>query len=569
MKRAIVCLLAGAVCLSVTWAAYQSVTVEEPSLSRFAPSGALLYLQAKDFASLVGKWNDSQERQLWLKSANYEVFSRSRLFLRLKGASDQFAAAAGLPPDLNFLRQVAGKQSAVALYDIGKLQFLFITRLASANAMQSELWQTRSKFETRSAGGITFFYRGDPESEREVAFAVNGDYLLLATREDLMAGALQLMAGSKDHSIEAEPWWSQSLASAGPSGDLRMAVNLEKIVPSPYFRSYWVQQNITDMKQYGAAVSDLFLSSKEYREERVLVKKSSPTAAASADAGPGAVAELLRLVPARAGVYEVRANPSAPDCLGLLETKILAPHLGPAAAEKLAPQVQLTNGETGSGSDMETRIDQAPVQQSVSAALSTSLGDLLQKNRVRALLQIQSTERDKDGVFVRLHTALALLGDSDWNEGTVRSALVESVRPGLTAGRLGVDWQSAAGSQQLNGLWNLAAAVRGRYLFVSDQPTLLNELLANMTQKTVSRPAVFAAGFDHDRERGSFARLTGLIDRPGVSVGAPPGAGHIPEFFSENIASLSFMLAGVSSEKIVVRDAGDKVMQTVTYEWAH
>jgi hypothetical protein len=568
MKRAIVFLLGGAVCLGVSWAAYQSVAAEEPSLSRFAPSGALLYLQAKDFASLVGEWNDSQELQLWLKSANYEVFSRSRLFLRLKGASDQFAAAAGLPPDLNFLKQVAGKQSAVALYDIGKLQFLFITRLASANAMQSGLWQTRSKFETRSAGGVTFFYRSDPESEREVAFAVNGDYLLLATREDLMAGALQLMAGSKDHSIEAEPWWSQSLATSGPAGDLRMVLNLEKIVPSPYFRSYWVQQNITDMKQYGAAVSDLFLSGKEYREERVLVKKSSPTAEALADAGPAAVAELLRLVPAQAGVYEVKANPSAEDCFSLLETKILAPHLGPAAAEKLAPQVQLTNGEAGSGSDLETRIDQAPVQQSVTASVATSLGDLLQKNRVRALLQVQSTERDKEGVFVRIHAGVAFLGDSDWNEAAVRSALVELLRPGLTAGQLGVDWQSASGSQQLNGLWNLATAVRGKYLFISDQSTLLNELLANMIQKVVSKPAVFAAGFDHGRERGSFIRLTGLIDRTGVEVGTPAGAGHIPEFFSENIASLSSMLAGVSSEKIVVRDAGDKVMQTVTYEWA-
>jgi hypothetical protein len=567
MKRAIVFLLVGAVCLGVSWAAYQSVAVEEPSLSRFAPSGALLYLQAKDFASLVREWNDSREQQLWLKSTNYEVFWRSRLFLRLKGASDQFAAAAGLPPDLDFLKQVAGKQSAVALYDIGKLQFLFITRLASANAMQSGLWQTRSKFETRSAGGVTFFYRSDPESEREVAFTVYGDYLLLATREDLMAGALQLMAGSKDRSIEAEPWWSQSLASAGPSGDLRMVLNLEKIAPSPYFRSYWVQQNITEMKQYGGAVSDLFLSGKEYREERVLVKKSSPTAEASADAGPAAVAELLRLVPAQAGVYEVKANPSASECLTLLETKILAPHLGPTAAEKFAPLVQLTNGETGSGSDLETRIDQAPVQQSASASLSNPLSDLLQKNRVRALLELQSTERDNDGVFVRIHAAVAFLGESDWNEPAVRSALVELLSPGLTAGQLGVDWQSADGSQQLNGLWNLATAVRGKYLFISDQRTLLNGLLANMTQKVVSKPAVFVAGFDHERERGSFTRLTGLIDRPGVEVG-PAGAGHIPEFFSENVASLSSVLAGVSSEKIVIRDVGDKVTQTITYEWA-
>src|ERR1700675_4327346 len=125
MKRVMVFLLAGAVSLGVSWAAYRRVAADEPSVSRFSPSGALLYLQARDFASLVGEWNDSEEQQLWRKSANYEVFSRSRLFLRLKGASDQFAAAAGLPPDLNFLKQVAGKQSAVALYDIGKLQFLF------------------------------------------------------------------------------------------------------------------------------------------------------------------------------------------------------------------------------------------------------------------------------------------------------------------------------------------------------------------------------------------------------------------------------------------------------------
>jgi hypothetical protein len=67
------------------------------------PAGSLLYLEAKDFSSLLGDWNSSPQKRQWLQSDNYEVFSRSRLFLRLKGASDQFAAAAGLPPDMNFL----------------------------------------------------------------------------------------------------------------------------------------------------------------------------------------------------------------------------------------------------------------------------------------------------------------------------------------------------------------------------------------------------------------------------------------------------------------------------------
>ena len=187
---------------------------------------------------MLSDWNGSPQKQQWVKSSNYEVFSRSRLFIRLNGAGDEFKAAAGLPPDMNFLTQVAGKQSALAIYDIGKLQFLYITKLASANSMQTALWQTRAKFETRSAGDLTFYLRRDAESEREVAFAVDGDYLLLATREDLLAGALKLMGGSNDRSVEADPWWSRSVAAAGPTGDLRMVLNMEKIVPSPYFRSY-------------------------------------------------------------------------------------------------------------------------------------------------------------------------------------------------------------------------------------------------------------------------------------------------------------------------------------------
>src|SRR5271157_1222059 len=514
MKRAIIFVLIATVCLGVSWGAYQATTSTEPALSRYFPSGALLYLQAKDFSSLLSAWDNSDENRLWLKSNSYEVFSRSRLFLRLKDANTEFSKAAGVPTDANLLRQVAGEQSALAIFDIGKLEFLYITRLPSASSMQSALWQTRSKFETRNAGGATFFLRRDPESEREVAFAVTGDYLLLATRENLLAGALQLMASGDARSIEAEPWWSQSVAAAGPEGDLRMVLNLEKIVPSPYFRSYWVQQNITDMKQYSAAISDLTLSGKEYREERVLLPKTAATGDTSVGAGPLGVADIVRLVPAQAGLYEAKANPTSQDCLALLETKILAPHLGPGVAEKLAPQVELTNGETGSSTDLETRIDQPPVKAAVAENTEAALRDLLAKNPVSAMLQVEATEQDKDGVFVRMHSAVALLGQSEWNESAVRSALVDFVRPSLTAGDLGVEWQKNGEYLELNGLWTLSVAVRGKYLLISDQTGLLTGMLANANQKATWKPAIFAAGFDHQKEKENFARLTGLLDKP-------------------------------------------------------
>ena len=552
--------------MGLGWAAYQAAAPPEVPLSRYVPSGALLCLQAKDFSALLSDWNQSPQKQAWLASSNYEVFSRSRLLLRLKDAGKQFATAAGLPPDMNFLSQVAGRESALALYDIGKLQFVYITRLPSANAMQTQLWQTRSKFETRSAGGATFYLRHDPESQREVEFAVSGNYLLLATREDLMAGALQLIAGGKDRAIEAEPWFAQSVSAAGPVGDLRMVLNLEKIVPSPYFRSYWVQQNITDMKSYAAAISDLFRSGSEYREERVLLKKAGASASAGGEGEE--VSDLVRLVPDSAGFYEAQPCPSTDPCLDVLETKILAPHTGPVPAGQIAPGAQLTSGETGSSSDLETRIDQAPAQHGPDDQGSVALKNLLQKSQVNAVLHVQSTERDKTGVFVRIHSAVALAGAADWDEAAARIALTSFIRPSLTASQLGVAWKQVNGYYELDGLHPLIASIRGRYLIVADDASLMSNMLANANRKSVVKPAIFVAEFNHQRERENFVRLTTVVDRPDLSPSGVGSAQRQPQFLSENIASLSAALAAVSSEKIVVHDTGDRVLQTVTYQWS-
>src|SRR5260370_35100942 len=121
MKRAAILLLVSVASIGASWAAFQALAPEPPPLSRYVPAGPLLYLQAKDFSTLLGDWNASPQKAIWVKSKNYEVYSPSRLFLRLQGPSDQFPAGAGLPPDMNFLTQGAGAQTAPALYGIRKL----------------------------------------------------------------------------------------------------------------------------------------------------------------------------------------------------------------------------------------------------------------------------------------------------------------------------------------------------------------------------------------------------------------------------------------------------------------
>jgi hypothetical protein len=573
MNRTAIFFTIAVVSASIGWTAHSASkpAASDPAdlpLSKYVPAGPLLYLEAKDFSTLLAEWNSSPQKKQWTESSNYGVFSRSRLFLRLNGASRQFTAAAGLPPDMDFLSQVSGTRSALALYDIGNLQFLYITYLPSARSLQTTLWQSRATFEPRSVGGTNFYLRRDPESQKEVGFAISGDYLLLATREDLLAGALQLMSGSQNRTVESEPWWSQSVASATAQGDLRMVMNLDKIVPSSYFRTYWVQQNITDLIQYSAAVSDLFLSGDQYREERVLIRKTPPAVASSAD-GIDAVADLARLVPDNAGVYEAKAYPTADSCLDLLETKLLAPHLGPAPPSKIAPQVQLTSGETGTGSDMETRIDQSPGQSPVTSQDTSALKELLHNTPLLASLQVQSTERDQAGVFVRFHAAIVLVRASDWNEASVHSALVDFVGSGLTASQLGLAWQQKSGYQEFDGLWPLVASVRGKYLLVSDDASSMSEMLSNFSREPNIKPAIFIAGFHHFRERANFARFTNVVDGPSQAPVDFPGSQQQPQFFSANIASLSSTLADVAAERVTVRADGTRVFQTVTHEWSH
>ena len=240
-RIALACLL-GALAAGATTAYFQLTSAPPPSLATFAPAGALLAIESPDFAALLHAWTGSSEQKRWLTGDDYAAFSRSRLFGRLGQAQSEFTATAGLAPDAGFLTQIAGNQSLLAWYDIGNLQFLYITRLPSA--ANTPLLALRTRFEQRTSGDSTFYVRTqqDPDSgqTRTVAFAVRGDYLLLATREDLLAGALALMQHPANRTLATDAFYSNATAVASSTSppDLRMTLNLAAIVRSPYFRTY-------------------------------------------------------------------------------------------------------------------------------------------------------------------------------------------------------------------------------------------------------------------------------------------------------------------------------------------
>jgi hypothetical protein len=128
--------------LGSLWVHAQRAPLNKP-LSALLPPGALIYLEALDFNSLLTRWNGSSERKLWLASDNYSTLSRSRLLGRLAQAQDEFKSAANVSPQMQLLTQVAGQESAFAFYDLGNLRFVYITRLEAKRLNANELWQKR------------------------------------------------------------------------------------------------------------------------------------------------------------------------------------------------------------------------------------------------------------------------------------------------------------------------------------------------------------------------------------------------------------------------------------------
>ena len=92
MKRTALIALALGVAGTLAWVFAQAVATPRP-LASLCPPGPLLYLEGKDFQSLLKDWNSSQEKQLWLASESYQVFSRSNLYLKLQNAQNEFAAS--------------------------------------------------------------------------------------------------------------------------------------------------------------------------------------------------------------------------------------------------------------------------------------------------------------------------------------------------------------------------------------------------------------------------------------------------------------------------------------------
>lgn len=629
----------GLLLATLAWAVVPSPAPARP-LAADLPPGALMTLESPDFASLLRTWNQSAEQRAWLSSANYSAFTNSHLFSRLADAQSGFANAARVGLDGSFIQQVAGRESIFAWYNIGNLEFLYITHLPHDQAAQLSLLQQRTRFSRRESAGTPFYIRtatgpapddsantdttdsatssdtaaansadtatdttasDTPAQPRTVAFALRGDWLLLATREDLLAHALQLMASQDAKAApadsEATEGWFAAADAAGPAthGDLHMLLDLQSLTRTPQFRTYWIQRNVTDTRQYRAAVVDLYRDRTQFREERTLLPLN-PAATTDAvpdpAAGPGPatppdLTALEALVPDHVGTYSARAQPSANLTVATLEQKLFPTTPAPATTPDQAPAEAAALTPTGSSGDLDLRIDApAPAVQASPGQSLTALQGLLDAARLQASLTLErSSPTSPTDPFVHLHTAVVLRAASPWNAQSFLAALNTALAPRFTTGALGLTWQPAQSPggafQQLTGPHPLALYTSGPLAILTNDPALLADILARQAHPltgtqaaSASPPAQLIAAVHLAQERPNFRHLTRQLaqsDSTPTPADATPAAAPDAtpvRLFADNLPSLADTFAALATERLLQTQTGPNLHQTVTYTWS-
>lgn len=546
-RIAAVAILAGV----AAWLGAQALSPAKPP-AELMPAGALFYLEARNFSKLVSDWDTSPEKKTWLDSENYESFLRSHLMVRLTETRKSFTEAAGLTEDAPLLTGVAGGESALAFYHIGKLEFLCITQISSARFASSALGKVKQKFEARKAGNRDYFVQS--KGENTIAFALVDDRLMLATREDLIAGALKLLAGEQIASLRQEPWFDQALAKA-PAGipDVRLISDLDRTTKTHQFRSYWVHRNTAEVRQFASMVADLKFDSSGIHEDRVFLRRDAQEGLAAAEP---VVADLLRYVAPEAGFYQAIAKPNSGEVKLLISEKVFGHSrtLTRQYRNNSAPG-SADGPSTGGEDDYETRVDAPQVDEAFVDAFAPL--EALAKN-TDAILQTGVTH--SAGVLPNIDSVIVLHGASPWQSADVRRAL------GQVAGAI---WSSAPGSldwtdrNQLNSVTPLRFVIEGNALVISASPDFMTRTMA--ARRTSPPPgATYAASFRYAQELHNFDRMMRLMDFPAIPQGLQRDA-HEPLFFSENMTSFAATLSRLDTVSITAHDTGAMVTESVSY----
>jgi len=311
----------------MTALAHRSDGQQAPALSdqlRLAsvmPRGAMLYLQASDLSALMKTWLASPVRSRFYDSASFAAFQKSRVYLKLQDRKKDIETAIGVGLDENRLAELSGKTSAISIYDIGKIEMVFVTEVPRARAVASALFKQAPQFQERSADGTSYYVRDVTTDggrlNQQFCFAYVDGKLIVTTTEGLVIRAIANIKGASGESLSSDIVALAETARGFAAHEATMWLDQARLNRNRYFDNYWIHRNADgELADIQAALIDLRFTREGMIENRWfrVGDRGQVTGQGTGDRGQGTglaaeqLSSLMRFAPADAHLVEARSS---------------------------------------------------------------------------------------------------------------------------------------------------------------------------------------------------------------------------------------------------------------------
>lgn len=274
------------------------------------PRAALVYVEVKDLPAIIKLWNESKFKEKYLESSNFIEFKNRHLGLKLASRWKEFSAASGFPIDLEALGGLAQEGAAIAIYDIGKLEFVFVAPVSDEFFAATNFVRNQDKFEAETLDDGTVIYRAAVEADRgrqkqELIFTNLKGRFILATSEKLLVETLANINGKRaKNRLSDEPSFSALSEKIEPRAAAAVWVNQTALNADYYFKRYWLMTDAEKLKNIRAGIFDFSIEAGKLVERRKFLL-NQPVNLSAFKAAPAG--KMLALVPENMPFYQLQA----------------------------------------------------------------------------------------------------------------------------------------------------------------------------------------------------------------------------------------------------------------------
>ncbi len=577
---------------------------EQLRLASVMPRGAMVYLQVRDLSTLMKTWLASTVHKAFYDSASYKNFEKSNVALKFQSRKEDFEKALGFGVDESRLAELAGGTSAVALYDIGKLELVFVTEVAREKAIANTLFKNLPQFQERSARDGVYYVRevatDGGRLTQQFCFAYADGKLVVTTTEGLMIRALTNAKTAGDDALLAEVLEITKQARSFNAQDVTLWLDQAKLNRNQLFRSYWIYGNLKEQAPDSLAKMESGLINLKFDPTGVTEQRwfkfteNQKTGHLNAEQSSG----LLKFAPRDAHLIELHAMTGAQLNEAASQTLF-----GKAFDESAAKPENEANSDS-EDENQSSRARRAERYANLDARFDRDVDDTQTKsktannpkpkiqtpkseNPLQAILNsaVSYTEmvRSKDEVgkpFVHFERAVVVEMKDAVDKAALERTIAQEMRERFVVAGIDpqLNWQDEGAVRFLAQALleqGAAYAISGNYLVLASSKELARDILQAATTATATTKldgelefyGVVRIGGAKPVFDKLMRKLDGKVEKPVTKkTDDDEGSEEAIEFFSDNLSS--FISASAIREMRVRRNSDGMILaERVVYVW--